>query len=50
MTDTDFDIRTIIRDILSENPDLDQIELLREVEKRLEEAENRTELERYLKS
>ena len=42
MTDTDFAIRKAIQDILRETPDIDQLELLREVEKRLNDAENRT--------
>ena len=50
MTDTDFDIKMAIQDILRENPDIGQLELLREVEKRLNDAENRTELEQHLKS
>jgi len=42
MTDIDFDIRMIIQDILRETPEIGQIELLCEVEERLEK-QNKTE-------
>lgn len=35
MTDTDFEIKSIIEDILHNNPHIDQVLLLTTVEKRL---------------